>query len=263
MDSHRDTFEPGSPPPPPGVRPDTWRVALVWVAGLIAVLLVVLIVVLVAGDDEPGIAVDTSFTEASSTSDPGAAVTTLAASTTNAAAVTTAAAATTAAPATTGTTITPMTIAPLSPLTVVPMPVATTADQICPEPDLAGVHPSGWFPTEVSDIEVVDFDGYTRITFVGNGQVAFGCVARYEQGEELSLKVRLFPIDVFDPFPAGIFDIGGFLDVGSEAVNWVESQGQGGGSGEWWFKIKLIAPSRPFTAQGFSEPSRVVINIYD
>jgi len=262
MDGDRDTFQPGPPTLPTGASSDRIRLALVWLAALIAALLIVLIVVLLSEDDGTGVAADTSSTEAPSTSEPATTTTTTVAP----AATVAPEAPSTSEPATTTTT----TVAPeptattptygLAPLEAVPL--ASTADQTCPEPE-ANVTDPGWYPTEVSDIQVVDFDGYTRVTFVGNGQVAFGCVARYDEGEELTLKVRLFPIDVFDPFVAEIFDIGGYLDVGTEAVNWVESQGQGGGSGEWWFKIKLIAPSRPFTAQGFSDPSRVVVDIFD
>ena len=136
------------------------------------------------------------------------------------------------------------------------------ADQTCPEPDPSTTDPNDW-PTKITEIQFADFDGYTRITFIGDGQVAPGCNVRYQEGEELTLFTGWYSVDVFDPYAAGIFDIGGYLDVGVGTVNWVESGTQGGGSGEWYFDIKLFELSRPFTAQAFSGPSRLVIDIYD
>jgi len=269
MDSHRDTFEPG-PPPGSGSPPNRIRLALVWLSALIVTLLVVLIVVLLVGDDDTSVAADTSSTEAPSTSAP---VTITVAPAPPATPAPPAPPATAAPPATPATTEPSEATEPpeeeevespeetyVFPEFVLPV-FPSIADHRCPEPD-PNAPLSDW-PSKITDIEFADFDGYTRITFIGDGQVAPACRVHYVEGEELALVTTWYPVDVFDPFAADIFDAGGYLNVGLGSVNWVESEGTGGGSGEWSFRIKLNNPSRPFWVSALSGPSRLVIDIVD
>ena len=257
MDVHRDVFEPGPPNPPPGVPPDGMRVALVWMGALIAGLLIILIIVLLTGDDGTGIAADTSTTEAQSTSEPATATTS--ALVTTVAPATTAGPATTVAPPTTAaptTTAAPATTA--APTTTNPPFTASTVDKTCPEPDpntMGG-------PLKVSDIQFTKFDDFTRIIFFDDaGQVAPGCFVGYVI-DQLTLSVMFFPVSTFDPFAAGIFDGGGYLSIGVGSVLGIDSGGQGGGSGEWFFEIDLDS-FRAFNVSALAGPTRLIIDIGD
>jgi hypothetical protein len=228
------------------------RLALVLLGTLIAGLLIVLIIVLVAEDDGTGVAAGTSSTAAPSTSLPEATTTTTA-SVTTAASSTTVAPPTTAAPATT---VAPATTA--APTTTAPPFTASTVDKTCPEPDpntMGG-------PLKVSDIQFAKFDDFTRVVFSDDaGQVAPGCIVGYVI-DQLTLSVMFFPVSTFDPFAAGIFDGGGYLDIGVGSVLGVDSGGQGGGSGEWFFEIDLDS-FRAFNVSALAGPSRLVIDIGD
>ncbi len=252
MDGSRNTFEPGPPAPPPGAPPDGMRLALVLLGTLIAGLLIVLIIVLVAEDDGTGVAAGTSSTAAPSTSLPEATTTTTAPVTT-AASSTTVAPPTTAAPATT---VAPATTA--APTTTALPFTASTVDKTCPEPDpntMGG-------PLKVSDIQFAKFDDFTRVVFSDDaGQVAPGCFVGYVI-DQLTLSVMFFPVSTFDPFAAVIFDGGGYLDIGVGSVLGVDSGGQGGGSGEWFFEIELDS-WRAFNVSALAGPSRLVIDIGD
>jgi len=70
------------------------------------------------------------------------------------------------------------------------------------------------------------------------------------------------PVDIANPFAAGIFDGSGQLQVGTISVNRVNSGGIGGGSGEWQFSIDL-AGTRNFQVFTLEGPSRVAIDIED
>ncbi len=257
MDGSRNTFEPGPPAPPPGAPPDGMRLTLVLLGTLIAGLLIVLIIVLVAEDDGTGVAADTSSTSAPSASEPTTATTstsvTTVASATTAVPPTTVAPPTTAAPATT---VAPATTA--APPTTAPPFTASTVDKTCPEPDpntMGG-------PLKVSDIQFAKLDDFTRVVFSDDaGQVAPGCFVGYVI-DQLTLSVMFFPVSTFDPFAAGIFDGGGYLDIGVGSVLGVDSGGQGGGSGEWFFEIDLDS-FRAFNVSALAGPSRLVIDIGD
>jgi hypothetical protein len=114
----------------------------------------------------------------------------------------------------------------------------------------------------VSDIEFAKFDQFTRIIFFADdGVVAPGCFVGYVI-DQLTLSVMIFPIDSTDPIAAGIFDAGGYLDIGLGSVIGVDSGGQGGGSGEWFFEINLDS-WRAFNVTALAGPSRLVIDIGD
>ena len=117
-------------------------------------------------------------------------------------------------------------------------------------------------PLKVSDIQFSKFDDFTRIIFLDDaGQVAPGCFVGYVI-DQLTLSVMFFPVSTFDPFAAGIFDGGGYLNIGVGSVLGIDSGGQGGGSGEWFFEIDLDS-FRAFNVSALAGPTRLVIDIGD
>ena len=111
----------------------------------------------------------------------------------------------------------------------------------------------------VSDIRFAQRDGFTRVVFDFTGGIP-ACNVGYADPHTLAVIVH--PIDIANPFAAGIFDGSGQLQVGTISVNRVSAGGMGGGSGEWEFSID-VAGTRAFKVFTLESPSRLAIDIED
>lgn len=226
-------------------RRDREAIFLAIMIGVFAALVILLGIILLArsgGDDD-------------STATTAAAPATTAAATT---AAPTTVASTTAAP----TTVAPTTTAPtttVAPTTTTSTTTTTTTVPFDGDTDWKGCTASGAAADTVSDIRFAQREGFTRVVFDFAGGIP-ACNVGYSDPHTLALIV--FPVDIANPFAAGIFDGSGQLQIGTTSVNRVTSGGMGGGSGEWEFTIDVDG-TRAFRVFTLENPSRVAIDIED
>jgi hypothetical protein len=236
-----------------GSGADRERIVLAVLAGILGTLLLLLIILLLTRDGGDGTAGDTSTTAAPATTATTAVPTTTAPPTT----------ATTAAPTTTATTTTTTTApATTTTTTTTAAPTTTTTTTVPPfsgNTDWKNCTQSGPDPGKVSDVRFAQREGFTRVVFDFTGGVP-ACAVGY--ADPTTLAVIVFPVDIADPFAAGIFDGAGHLDIGTISVVRVDSGGMGGGSGEWQFDIQLTG-TRDFHVFTLEDPSRLAIDIAD
>jgi len=244
-------------------RRDREAIFLAILIGVFAALVILLVVMLLArsgGDGEatPTTAAPATTSAATTTAAATTTVTTAAPTTT----VTTAApttTVTTAAPTTTAATTTAATTTTTSTTTTSTTTTTTTTVPFSGDTDWKGCTASGLDADTVSDVRFSQREGFTRVVFDFTGGVP-GCTVGY--ADPHTLVVIVHPVDIANPFAAGIFDGSGQLQVGTISVNRVNSGGIGGGSGEWQFSIDL-AGTRNFQVFTLEGPSRVAIDIED
>ena len=248
------------PPLPPESADDRPTLVLIWLAALFAVLLVALIFLALNGDGST-VAADTSTTVipassvAATTAAPVMTATTAAPATT---AVTVAppTTGTTVAPPTTGTTVAPPTTGTtVAPTTTLPFPQnSITAEGSCATKYNVTFR--------LASIEPTKFDGYTRLTFFFEDAGIWKPMCSLWMSDPNTVDLMVFPTDLFDPFPAGIFDGNGYFEVGLGSVIGVDSGMQGGGSGEWVYRLELIG-TKAYVAASYQDPTRLVVDIED
>lgn len=115
----------------------------------------------------------------------------------------------------------------------------------------------------MSAITFGKLEGFTRIIFYFEGALAPGCQVGYDpQDDPGLLTVRVMAVSVTDPWVAGVFDAGGYLDTGLGSVLGVDSGDFAGGSGEWDFHVEVTG-YKPFVISAVTAPSRLLIDIQD
>jgi len=190
-------------------RRDREAIFLAILIGVFAALVILLVVMLLARSGGDGEATPTTAAPATTS----AATTTAAATTT----VTTAApttTVTTAAPSTTAATTTAATTTTTSTTTTSTTTTTTTTVPFSGDTDWKGCTASGLDADTVSDVRFSQREGFTRVVFDFTGGVP-GCTVGY--ADPHTLVVIVHPVDIANPFAAGIFDGSGQLQVGAAA----------------------------------------------